>query len=405
MIQCYSSSDFYDRQWEQRHFQSLLSRGQNILISAPRRVGKTELAYKLLDWAHSEGWNTAYGDVQDAKDEADFLMELAKMLTQAGANKGAVNSLMEAGSALRRSLPSVKYTVEGHGVELKFSAEAEDAFAKAERCFDQLITSLTKNGQKLMLCLDEMPIFLSTLCKEANGEARAAHILHWFRKLRQAPDLKHVRWLLCGSIGLDTFVEQRGLAGTINDLKPEKLGPFEAPIAIEFVKHRARLGVEAFEMPDDVATEVVSRVGWPLPYYLKLMVDEMQALPPPQRSKSFPATADVDTAFAILVSSDKRVQFMHWVSRLELQFGKAAAQTVHVILKACCQKPAGRSKSHLRQLLIKRQPNGDLEVMERDLMLLLGTLQRDGYLHSNDGTQWVFRSFLLRDFWKNHIVY
>lgn len=359
----------------------------------------------LLDWANSQEWRTAYGNVEDAKDEADFFNEVAKMLTAAGAAKGAVNTFMEAGSALRRLLPGVKYTVEGHGVELKFSPEAEDAFAQAERCFDQLITSLAEKGGKFMLCLDEMPIFLSKLCKEADGEARAAHILHWFRKIRSAPHLRHVRWLLCGSIGLDTFVEQRGLAGTINDLKPEKLGPFEVPIAVEFVKHRATLGVEAFVMPDDVAAEVVGRVGWPLPFYLKLMVDEMQAIPPGQRSKNFPSSADVETAFAVLVSSDKQVQFRHWVSRLELQFGIAVTQRVHVILKACCQKPVGMSKSRLRQLMIKRQPEGDVETLERELVLLLSILQRDGYLHSDDGTQWVFRSFLLRDFWKNHVVY
>ena len=405
MIKVYSSTDFFGRQWEQRHFQSLLSRGQSILISAPRRVGKTELAYKLLDWAHSEEWRTAYGDVQDAKDEADFLTELAKMLTKAGASKEAVDTLVEAGSTLRRLLPSVKFTVEGHGMELKFSPEAEDAFAKAERCFDQLITSLTKKGEKLMLCLDEMPIFLSTLCKQTNGEGRAEHMLHWFRKIRTAHHLRHVRWLLCGSIGLDTFVEQRGLAGTINDLKPEKLGPFEIPIAVEFVKHRAKLGVEAFVIPDVLAAEVVDRVGWPLPFYLKLMVDEMQALPPAKRSKKFPSTADVEAAFAELVSPDKQVQFMHWVGRLEMQFGIVIAQTVHVILKACCQKPAGMPRSRLRQLLIKRHPEGDPEILERELASLLGTLQRDGYLHSEDGTRWVFRSFLLRDFWKNHFGY
>ncbi|WP_395749730.1 AAA-like domain-containing protein [Prosthecobacter sp.] len=405
MDRIYSSRDFYDRQWEQRHFQDLLSRGQNILISAPRRVGKTELAYMLLDWAHSQGWRTAYGDVQDAKDEADFLNELAKMLTKVGASKGAVNTLMEAGTALRRLLPGLKYTAEGQSVELKFNPEVEDALSEVERCFDLLITSLTEKAEKFMLCLDEMPIFLSKLCKETNGEARAAHILHWFRKLRNAPNLRHVRWLLCGSIGLDTFVEQRGLAGTINDLKPEKLGPFEGPIAIEFVKLRARLGVEAFAMPDDVAAEVVGRVGWALPFYLKLMVDEMQAIPPRQRSKNFPSSADVEAAFAVLVSSDKQVQFRHWVSRLELQFGIAVTQRVHVILKACCQKPAGMSKSRLRQLMIKRQPEGDVETLERELVLLLSILQRDGYLHSEDGTRWVFRSFLLRDFWKNHVVY
>ncbi len=405
MIKRYSSPDFYDRQWEQRHFQGLLSQRQNILISAPRRVGKTELAYKLLDWADSEGWRIAYGDVQQAKDEADFLHELAKMLAGAGVRPGAVDQLKNAGSALRQLMPSATYAVGDHSLELNLNLEAADALASALRCLDQLLTALVEEGANLLLCLDEMPIFLSTLSREPDGEARAAHILHWFRKIRCAPHLRHVRWLLCGSIGLDTFVEHRGLAGSINDLKPEKLGPFEHEIAVAFVKHRAGIGVEAFEMPDDVASRVVARVGWPLPFYLRLMVDEMQAIPPPLRSKSYPSLSDVETAYATLVSPDKRVQFMHWVRRLELQFGKVTALAAHSILKACCQKPTGETKSRLRQLMIQRQPESDPEVLERDLISLLGTLQRDGYLDSDNGTHWVFRSFLLRDFWKNHVVY
>lgn len=405
MLKQYSSPDFYDRQWEQRHFQGLLSQEQNILISAPRRVGKTELAYKLLDWASGEGWGTAYGDVQHAKDEADFFEEIAKMMIEAGVKRGTVDSLMNAGSTLRRLLPTAKYSSGEHSVELSLNPEVEEAFGAAQRCLDQLLTSLSKGGHHVMLCLDELPIFLSTLSKEVNGEARAAHVLHWFRKIRCAPNLRSVRWLLCGSIGLDTFVEQRALAGSINDLKPEKLGPFEHEIAIEFVKHRARLGLEAFEMPNDVAAGVVTRVGWPLPFYLRLMVDEMQAIPPFMRSKDYPAEADVETAYKTLVSWDKKVQFWHWVTRLEQQFGKVTTGTAHCILKACCQKPAGITRSRLRQLIVQRQPGGDAEVLERDLVSLLGVLQRDGYLHSDDGTRWVFRSFLLRDFWRNHVVY
>lgn len=401
----YASADFYDREWEQRHFRGLLSQGQNILISAPRRVGKTELAYKLLDWASDQSWRVAYGDVQDAKDEAGFFDELVKMLMKAGINRKAVDTLMDIGSKLRKSLPSVTYSDGENSLEVQLHSEVEEAFAEALRYLDQLLTSLSEGNHHVLLCLDEMPIFLSTLSKEVQGEARAAHILNWFRKIRCAPHLKNVRWLLCGSIGLDTFVEHRGLAGTINDLRPEKLGPFEHDIAIKFVKHRARFTPEGFEMPDEVAVDIVNRVGWSLPFYLRLMVDEMQAIPPFQRSKDYPAVTDVETAYRILVSLDKRVLFKHWVSRLELQFGKIPAETAHAILKACCQKPTGMLKSRLRQLIIRRHPQGDTEVLERDLVSLLSILQRDGYLHSEDGVRWVFRSFLLRDFWKNHVVY
>lgn len=401
----YSSKDFYDRQWEQRHFQNLLSEGRNILISAPRRVGKTELAFKLLDWADSKDWKTAYGDVQQAQNEADFLGELAKMLEEAGVITGMLDQIRNASAKLRSLLPTAKYSTNEYSIELKLQPELEDAFESAKRSVNQLLAAAAEKGNTLMFCLDELPIFLTTLSQQQGGEARAAHILHWFRGIRCAPQLRHVRWLLCGSIGLDTFVEGRGLPGTINDLKPEKLGPFAPETAIEFVKHRSALGLEAFEMPDDIAKQVVERVGWALPYYLRLMVDEMQAIPPHLRQNDFPTLADVDAAYGILVSADKRVQFMHWVTRLELQFGKVAALTAHTILKACCQKPAGVAKSRLRLLLIQRQPEGDPEVLERELISLLGTLQRDGYLHSEDGSRWAFRSFLLRDFWKEHVVY
>lgn len=401
----YSSKDFYDRQWEQRHFQNLLSEGQNILISAPRRVGKTELAFKLLDWADSMDWKTAYGDVQQARDEADFLGELAKMFEEAGVSAGMGDQIRNACAALRKLQPTAKYSTSEYSVELKLSPEFEDAFETAKQSINQLLAAAAGKGHTIMLCLDELPIFLTTLCQQKGGEARAAHILHWFRSIRCAPQLRHVRWLLCGSIGLDTFVEGRGLPGTINDLKPEKLGPFAPEIAIEFIKFRAALGLEAFAMHDDLAKEVVERVGWALPYYLKLMVDEMQAIPPHLRQTDFPTLADVDKAYGTLVSADKRVQFMHWVTRLELQFGKVAALNAHAILKACCQKPEGVAKSRLRLLLIKRQPENDPEILERELVMLLGTLQRDGYLHSEDGSRWAFRSFLLRDFWKEHAVY
>jgi uncharacterized protein len=404
----YSSEDFYDRQWEQRHFQGLLLQGQNILISAPRRVGKTELSYKLLDWAVSQGWRAAYGDVQHAKDEADFLNELVKMLTEAGVNPSALDQLKNAGAKLRNLLPSAKYAVGEQSLELKLQPEAKDAYREAEECLEQLLSSLKKPGTTLMLCLDELPIFLTKLSHETGGEARAAYALHWFRRLRRSPHLQHVRWLLCGSIGLDTYVEQRGLAGTINDLLPEKLGPFSDEIALEFLKHRARSGlegVESFELPDDLARELVARVGWPLPYYLGLMVHEMRAIPPHLRSKNFPSLADVETAYASLISAEKKVQFMHWVSRLDLQFGKVAALAAHSILKACCEKPRGITKSKLRQLMILRQPQADAEVLERELVSMLGILQRDGYLDSDEGSRWTFRSFLLRDFWREHVVY
>jgi len=400
----FSSPGFYDRQWEQRHFQNLLSDGQNILITAPRRVGKTELAYKLLDWAADNEWLTTYANIEHGQSEADFFDELVSALANAGVQPGILDQFRNARANLRKLLPrSAKISNGEQSIEIALNDEAEDALVKTQERLSQLLQSLTPDGRVVLVALDELPIFLSTLSSQPNGEARIAALLHWFRKLRTDPKLRRVRWLLCGSIGLDTFVEQRAMAGSINDLKPEKLGPFEHPIAVEFVKHRGRICPEAIEIPDELAEEIVSLVGWPLPYYLRLMVEELTALPPGGRSKPFPSSADVSAAYSVLISPDKKVQFMHWVGRLDLQFGKIVGQTAHAILKQCCQKPTGTTTGRLRALLIKRSPHGDPDALERQLADVLSILERDGYLHSVDN-RWAFRSFLLRDFWSRHVT-
>lgn len=401
----YSSPYFYDRQWEQHRFQGLLLEGRNVLVTAPRRVGKTELTWKLLDWAADSDWLPAYANVEHAQSEADFFDELIRALTETGIKPSLLNQVRNAGAELRKQLPSSATLSNGEqSIEFELSPAAEDALRNAEDHFNQLLESITTGEQKILIGLDELPIFLTTLTTQPNGDERAAAFLSWFRKLRNAPALRIVRWLLCGSIGLDTFVERRRLAGTINDLKPEKLGPFEHPIAVEFVKLRASYGADAIQLSNEIAEAVVAHVGWPLPYYLQLMVDELKALPPFQRSQNFPSLSDVEAAYTALMSPDKKVQFVHWVGRLDLQFGKIIAETAHAILKQCCQKPLGTTRTRLRTLLIKRSPHGDPEVLERELVDILGVLERDGYLH-NEGARWAFRSFLLRDFWLRHVVY
>lgn len=399
----YSSPNFYDRQWEQRHLQDLLQKDANILITAPRRVGKTELSFKLLDWALDEGWLASYANVQDSLSEADFFQELVRALDEAGIRPKALAQLQNAWTELRTNLPSKAKVSDGDtSVEFELTPAAEDALRQVQDRLGQLLESVTASEQTILLALDELPIFLTTLSEQPGGEARVKAMLNWFRKLRTQPSLRRVRWLLCGSIGLDTFVEHRSLSGSINDLRPENLGPFEDAIAIEFVKRRARLGTEPLELGDDLAKAIVGRVGWALPFYLRLMVDELQGLAPPRRSSIFPALADVELAYSGLVSTNKTMHFMHWVSRLDLQFGKVAARSARAILKQCCQKPEGSTRTRLRNLMIKRHPQHDSETIDRELARVLGILERDGYIHG-DGTRWVFRSFLLRDFWVRHV--
>jgi uncharacterized protein len=402
-IKSFADADFYGREWEQTVLQNLLLDGKNILITAPRRVGKTQLTRKVLDWARAQSWIPVYANVEDSTNEADFFEEIIRALYEAGIRPGAFDQLKNNLGKLRNALPSATISDGTHTATIHLSRSAEDELQMANRVLTQLLEAIAKEGQTILIGLDELPIFLTSLSKQAGGEARAAGVLNWFRKLREAPGLQSIRWLLCGSIGLDTFVEQRSLAGTINNLKPEKLGPFEHEVAVGFVKLLATRGREGFAISEELAEAIVAKVGWPLPFYLRLMVEELKAQPPGQRSASFPSVLDVDAAYASLVSPDKTIHFAHWVGRLELQFGASKSPAVHAILKQCCQKPGGSTTNRLRTLMIQRSPHSDPEVIERELAHTLTILQRDGYLHG-EGSRWAFRSLLLRDFWLRHVL-
>jgi len=56
--------DFFGREVELRKAESLI-RDNNLMLAAPRRVGKTSFATRLIDTLSSKGWNTIFIDLEE----------------------------------------------------------------------------------------------------------------------------------------------------------------------------------------------------------------------------------------------------------------------------------------------------------------------------------------------------
>ena len=381
---------FYDREWEQQWFWRQLADGKHILLCAPRRVGKTMLLHRLRERAEMEGWLTIFIDVQAASDEVDFLHEIADSLERASLSPNWKSKIGNLFSGLRKLLPTrVK-----HGEsELQFSERINDAFLEVEKRLKQLFIALGKKDAKpVLIGMDELPIFLGKLTTNS-GIDRAAAILHRMRRWQHDPDLGHVRWFLCGSVGLDTFVEHHGLAGTINALRLEKLGPFTADIARDFLLELALR--RSVPLSTETAVYMVEKIGWPLPFYLEVLFDQLQAQPPSQ-NPAFPTVEDVDAAYDSLLH--QTAYFAHWDSRLDW-LGPVKGATVRFILKQMCLVKRGMNFTKLTDLLALRSPQAETEGLHAECGSLLGILEKEGYLQSS-GQTWAFRSPLLRDYWK-----
>jgi hypothetical protein len=379
--------DFFDRPHELQKLQRELANGANILFTAPRRVGKTSLILRLCEVCRRDGWSAAFLNVEGCSDELTFAEKLVDELHRAGLNPEAMNRAATALRKVRQALGGVKV---GIGVDIEI-ANAEDAdYSTLARSLESIFRKIDEDGKKVLIAVDEMPELLLNLAKQENGTERVAQLLHWLRALRQT-HRKHIHWIFLGSIGLDSFVDDRNLRKSINDLTTisiEALSESEAEAFLE------RLGRDnGLPIPAEVGQSIIHSVGWPLPHHLQIVFHALRDLGVETIDDSA-----VNQAFDFLIRPENLSQFDTWRQRLAEQFGANDASAARGILRHICQYPDGRTRAQILNDLMTTRPHADAAVVEEQLARLLQILQRDGYLLQRERA-YAFRSFLLRQYW------
>jgi hypothetical protein len=204
--------------------------------------------------------------------------------------------------------------------------------------------------------------------------------------------------MLSGSIGLDKVARDARMSDTINDLYPiMDFGPFPPQIARDFI---GQLGIDSgFILPDEVRDHLIEKVGWLIPFHLRLLFDRHRA----HCSGGQPSVASLDSAYEKLVS-DRAPHLNWWDERIVELYGDKADRHVRAILRAAAKAGnTGATYQTLRSASAKyRAPNDDLEEHNRLVGDLLDALVTDGYLRieaSARATRYPFQSALLRDYW------
>ncbi len=174
------------------------------------------------------------------------------------------------------------------------------------------------------------------------------------------------------------------------------LGPFSLSDAHNFLGELA----DSYQLPlsDEVRAHILTRIGWPIPFYLQLMFSEL-------REKCFdaatmPTIQDVDQVYEDLLKPEKKGIFDYWRQRLTEELGKPDSAIAIALLSTVARDPAGSTKLILSQVLSQHVA----EVAEREdrLRYLLDVLVNDGYI-TEESDRFVFRSPLLREFWLRRV--
>jgi hypothetical protein len=370
--------DFFDREAEQRRAWRQLET-DNVLMLAPRRIGKTSLILRLCETAQQHGFYAVHCSFAGCASERDCVRELFKALH-------ALHSIGQKNAELFARIKSIKLGSFG----CEWHDDAADNWRQAG---EEIARALSASADNWLVCIDELPVFVVKLLQLGEaGRQRARTFLYWLRDLRQA-NFERVRWLLAGSVGLDTVAARLRVADAINDLPPFPLDAFSEDCARRFLDTLS--ASYAMPLSPVVRDYIVDRIGWPVPYYLQLIFSHLRDTFADHGQ--IPDTAAVDGAFAKLLGPGYRGHFDYWRQRLDDELGQPEATQAMRLLGRLCADRRGLDATALGQIL--RAVMADDSERDRRLAYLLRVLEGDGYL-LRQGERYAFRLEWLRLFWQ-----
>ena len=197
----YNRPQLIDGMWDAIESES------NILLVAPRRVGKTSLMYYIIDHP-KKSYQFIFLNTESVNNVDEFFKKLlSKLLTS-----DFISSKDKYISLIKEHVPGIK-KIGTSGIE--FSPEKILDYYQE---FINIIDKLNMEDEKLVIMLDEFSQTVENI-KNDEGEKNALQFLHLNRELRQEHlDGKNVQFIYTGSIGLEHVVSRINASKTINDL-------------------------------------------------------------------------------------------------------------------------------------------------------------------------------------------
>jgi len=364
---------FFDREEVLMRAWDLL-KTSNLLLLAPRRVGKSSLLNRMRDDGAARGYKTLYLSVPDAEDELDFIKRLVRAFRDCDwAPGGWVD-------ALRSKMPEdLEVVLKASLIELK--AKNFDW----RRPADELETLLKRADAETVLLIDELPLLIGSIVHQDPAGTRAERFLLWLKRLREQ---YQPRWFFAGSIGLDSVARKLRLSGTIHDLQPIELGEFSQPMARTYLTGRGRF--YGWQLSADTIDAILQAVEWPIPYYLNLVFEELRAVV--SEGHGDPSATLVEMGVTRLIAHG-RTHFDHWDERLEKLLDARFPAYCETILSLASRETSGVQIATI-DLRLSQEVSNDAD-RAQTLRQLLDLLIGDGYLVRDAGGV-RFRSALLR---------
>ncbi len=267
---------------------------------------------------------------------------------------------------------------------------------------ERLLQSCAEHDRRVLLVIDELPIFLKRMLRAEDGATRVEAFLSWLRGVFQRLGGDSPTLIVSGSIGLMPLVQRLGIPDRINYLEPFRLGPWnrEASVAcFDQLANSASLSVE-----DGVAAAVYDALGIGIPHHVQSFFARLRDSSV-MENRDRVTVADVDRVYRTgLLGPSGQNDLAHYETRLRDGLDEGSRSIAMEILAEAATQGAFTpgTRTRLGALYSRVMSDAHGRITE-----VLDVLEHDGYLEVRDGT-YRFRLHLLKDWWaarfRNHHV-
>ncbi len=376
--------DFFERPKEIKKLWRALGSGSHILISAPRRVGKTSLLLYLRDNPR-ESYNFIYLITEAVNDENEYYKRICEQIAESGFIRGWEKVSKFAAKTARRMLDKVKgFKFGAAGVDLR-----EGRSVEYRKELIKILESFQMDEQ-LVIMADEFPQVVENII-ENEGERSAIHFLQCHREIRHNPKIKNVQFIYTGSIGLENVVARLNAFNLINDLTPVRIHPLSDKDAEKFIY--ALLENTDFTLSPAQVKYFIHKVQWLLPFHIQMLINEIDGIHIEDDPDEI-TNPIIDEALERMLKN--KVHFEHWRKRLNKALNPGEC-TFAVVLLNSLAETSEKKTDEILELARKHK----IQDSYKDI---ISTLVHDGYINNDDDSAlYRFNSPLLKSWWFKNV--
>jgi hypothetical protein len=375
-----SGDRFWGRDEDIASFTQFLDEGANLLLIAPRRMGKTSLMREVARRVEHR-FTCLFLDLERGSAAADAIVELS---LAARPHAGLAKRIGE----VFRSIGEIFEEIQIDDLRVKLhDALAGDWQTKGDR----VLGVLAEQERGTVIFIDELPVLVNRLLRTdgsritSAGKASADQFVSWLRAAAQRHQGR-IRFVVSGSIGLAPVLRQAGLSATMNSFTPFDLDPWNWDTAKGCLLALAHN--YALELPAPVVSRILARLGCCIPHHVQMFFSHMYE-DARRRGALMCTTNDVDRVYSERMLGPRgHAELDHLVERLGIIFDDSRFELAFALLSETAVQGA-LTPSSARVLVAKQTV----------LQEILGILEHDGYLRREE-EGYRFVSGLFEDWWR-----